>query len=268
MFLKSIGSPHEPHILWALNMCKEGFDWPNASRSLVIGPRGSLVDIIQTLGRLLRSGKKDRVEFNIVFPIAGKPDPEQVQEYLNIVIQSLVVEWCFSRPKVRSKREQEVIDHAFIDNPTLGQKALQACITAGINSDDDVDAVKAIRKSLDRASLSEMPTEDKDIMAPILSRMLAGGVSGLDESPSKIQLVKSVFGRVRAWSTSFGYRDLREIRESQERKGWLTEDQIWNAAQAWKKRTGNWPNLYTEGEIPELPGTTWINTDRSLRNGY
>jgi hypothetical protein len=266
VFLKSIGGD-EPDLLWALNMCKEGFDWPNASRSVVIGPRGSMVDIIQTLGRLLRSGKKDRVEFNIVFPIAGKPDPEQVQEYLNIIIQSLIVEWCFSRPKVKNKREQEVIDHAFIENPSLGQKALQACITAGINSEGDVDAVKAIRKGLDRFDLNKIPTEDKDIMAPILSRMVASGLGGLGSTSGKVQLVKNVFGRVRTWGASFGYQHLREIRESQNRKGWLTEDQIWEVAKAWKERTGKWPSLETKGAIPELPRSTWIGVNAALRGG-
>jgi hypothetical protein len=266
-FLKSIGGPNEPDLLWALNLCKEGFDWPNASRSLVIGPRGSLVDVIQTLGRLLRSGKKSRVEFNIVFPVSGKPDSEQVQEYLNIVIQSLVVEWCFTRPKMSNRREQEVIDQAFIEDPTLGLKALQACITAGINSDDNADAVKAIRKGLDRYDLNKVPTEDKDILAPILSRMLASGLGGLHTDPGKVQLVKNVFGRVRAWSASFGYKHLREIRECQERKGWLTEDKVWEAAQAWYKKHGEWPTQRSRGSIPELPEDTWVQIDSAFRNG-
>lgn len=45
----------------AIGMFKEGADWPQANRSVIIGRRGSLTDVVQTIGRVLRDykGKKD-----------------------------------------------------------------------------------------------------------------------------------------------------------------------------------------------------------------
>lgn len=37
----------------------------------------------------------------------------------------------------------------------------------------------------------------------------------------------------------------------------LTEDHIWEAAQAWYTRTGRWPSNSTKGKIPKLPGYNW-----------
>ena len=47
----------------------------------------------------------------------------------------------------------------------------------------------------------------------------------------------------------------------------LTENQVWEAAQAWYNRTKGWPSQRTKGEIPELPGYTWVAINSALRVG-
>lgn len=44
----------------AIGMFKEGADWPQANRSVIIGRRGSLTDMVQTIGRVLRDYKEKK----------------------------------------------------------------------------------------------------------------------------------------------------------------------------------------------------------------
>ena len=41
-------------MIIALDTCKEGFDWPKAERSIIIGERHSVPEMIQMIGRLFR----------------------------------------------------------------------------------------------------------------------------------------------------------------------------------------------------------------------
>ena len=139
-FLNNIGKD-EPDLLFALNMCKEGFDWPVASRAVVIGIRGSMVDTIQMLGRLLRGvdGKAKQVEFNIVMPVSEDPEPELIRDYLNVVLHQLIIDWQFRRPKLVNVKDQKVADKVFSESPTIGQKVLSAGLDAIIGASDEAD---------------------------------------------------------------------------------------------------------------------------------
>ena len=47
----------EADMIIALDTCKEGFDWPKAERSIIIGERHSIPEMIQMIGRLFRRSK-------------------------------------------------------------------------------------------------------------------------------------------------------------------------------------------------------------------
>lgn len=53
-FLEQINGPDDLDIIIALDMCKEGFDWVYAERSVIVGERHSITEMIQMIGRLFR----------------------------------------------------------------------------------------------------------------------------------------------------------------------------------------------------------------------
>ena len=76
-------------ILIALNMAKEGFDWPPCEHMLTVGYRGSLTEIVQIIGRCTRDypGKTEARFTNII----AEPDAEtsEVAEAVNNLLKAV-----------------------------------------------------------------------------------------------------------------------------------------------------------------------------------
>ena len=53
-YLRNINDVNDIDIIIALNMAKEGFDWPFCETTLTVGYRGSLTEIVQIIGRCTR----------------------------------------------------------------------------------------------------------------------------------------------------------------------------------------------------------------------
>lgn len=83
-------------IIIALNLAKEGFDWPACEHMLTIGYRGSLTEIVQIIGRCTRDypGKNEATFTNLI----AEPDSnatetvEAVNNLLKAVTASLLME--------------------------------------------------------------------------------------------------------------------------------------------------------------------------------
>ena len=82
----------------ALGMFKEGADWVWADRSIIVGARGSLTDVIQMFGRILRDAEgKKHVQVIQLLPWAlDQANEEEFKEtlnsYLKAVFASLILE--------------------------------------------------------------------------------------------------------------------------------------------------------------------------------
>lgn len=83
-------------IIIALNMAREGFDWPPCEQMLTIGYRGSLTEVVQIIGRATRDyeGKSDAYFTNIIV----EPDATRgevitaVNNLLKAITASLLME--------------------------------------------------------------------------------------------------------------------------------------------------------------------------------
>ncbi len=83
-------------IIIALNLAKEGFDWPPCEQMITVGYRGSLTEIVQIIGRCTRDyiGKAEASFINII----AEPDAETsevaeaVNDLLKAVTASLLME--------------------------------------------------------------------------------------------------------------------------------------------------------------------------------
>ncbi len=83
-------------IIIALNLAKEGFDWPPCETMITVGYRGSLTEIVQIIGRCTRDyeGKVEARFINIIAePDASTPEvSEAVNNLLKAITASLLME--------------------------------------------------------------------------------------------------------------------------------------------------------------------------------
>lgn len=90
-------------VVIGINVPKEGFDWPAAAREIIVGPRGSLTDVIQMLGRTFRAhadkgADKEPVEIFHVLPWVDRAavDDDELKDkfntYMTAVMMSLIFE--------------------------------------------------------------------------------------------------------------------------------------------------------------------------------
>lgn len=105
----NLKGPDDLDIIVALNMAKEGFDWPWAEQALTIGYRHSLTEIVQIIGRVTRdSSNKTHAQFTnmIEQPDAKDGDVEYaVNQILKAITASLLMEQVLA-PEIHLKRRK------------------------------------------------------------------------------------------------------------------------------------------------------------------
>jgi superfamily II DNA or RNA helicase len=74
----------------ALDMFKEGANWIWADRSIIVGSRGSLVDVIQMIGRLFRDAEgKEHVEVIQLLPFSLDQQADDFEDNLNDYLKAI-----------------------------------------------------------------------------------------------------------------------------------------------------------------------------------
>jgi hypothetical protein len=86
-------------IIIALDTCKEGFDWPEAERSIILGERHSIPELIQMIGRLFRRAEgKTHAEVYQILPAAVSNSTrfkDQRNAILTVVFSAMLLEDVF-----------------------------------------------------------------------------------------------------------------------------------------------------------------------------
>lgn len=86
-------------VIIALDTCKEGFDWPEAQRSIILGERHSIPELIQMIGRLFRRAEgKTHAEVYQILPAAvpnSKRFKDQRNAILTVVFSAMLLEDVF-----------------------------------------------------------------------------------------------------------------------------------------------------------------------------
>ena len=86
-------------IIIALDTCKEGFDWPEAERSIILGERHSIPELIQMIGRLFRRAEgKTHAEVYQILPAAvpnSKRFKDQRNAILTVIFSAMLLEDVF-----------------------------------------------------------------------------------------------------------------------------------------------------------------------------
>lgn len=88
-YLRDIKSVDDIDLIIALNMAKEGFDWPYCEHALTVAYRGSLTEIIQIIGRCTRdSENKSHAQFTNLVAQPNATD-EQVKISVNNMLKAI-----------------------------------------------------------------------------------------------------------------------------------------------------------------------------------
>jgi Type III restriction enzyme, res subunit/Phage-integrase repeat unit len=98
------------HAVLAMNRFVEGADWPSAHRGIVLGARGSIVGLIQMMGRLLRGHPdKTSVTFTQIFQAQRDTQDETftvaMKKYITPIIMTLILQELVAMPTVRTLRQ-------------------------------------------------------------------------------------------------------------------------------------------------------------------
>lgn len=120
-YLRNIKSEDDVDLIIALNTAKEGFDWKYCEHSLTIGYRGSLVEIIQIIGRCTRdSENKTHAQFTNLIANPDVSDAlvkDSVNNMLKAITCSLLMEQILEpRLNFRSDKSSTPKDQNFNDD--------------------------------------------------------------------------------------------------------------------------------------------------------
>ncbi len=161
-------------IIIALNMAKEGFDWPWCEQVLTIGYRKSLTEVVQIIGRTTRDapGKEHAQYTNLI----AKPDAEQsdvanaVNSLLKAISLSLLMEQVLV-PNVHFRVRRDK------DDEPQSQPQSQPHPQGSSEGDEE---------SMQDHLIITINDDEKAPLSPAVKAILEGGVSSIVE-----QLVNS-----------------------------------------------------------------------------
>lgn len=105
-------NPTNLNALIAMGMFKEGADWVCADRCIIVGPRASLVDVIQMIGRLLRDFPgKEHVEVVQLLPLSFDQQNDDFRDNLNnflkAIFASMILEDIFRPVTIKIPQSKE-----------------------------------------------------------------------------------------------------------------------------------------------------------------
>jgi superfamily II DNA or RNA helicase len=104
--------PEKIDVILNINKFTEGADWPHANRAIIVGQKGSLVQMIQIIGRLFRDhvSKEDKpVEVIQLFSWVDKHSfdedsvKENINNYVKAIYASLILESIIDPPDIKVK---------------------------------------------------------------------------------------------------------------------------------------------------------------------
>lgn len=267
-----------PDVVWALNMLREGSDYPALARGILMAPRGSMLDTLQMLGRLLRDFPgKERVELDIILPIGGStatPTAEQVSRYLKFMMASLLVEWQFrgfgldrEQATEADRGELAALERADVQQQ-LASDLVEAAIRHGdIGQPAEEEAERIAEDVVTRGRIATgLSPGANEIVKHRLRQMLRGHAVATTAGAGAFDVEETLVGRLRSFVGRFGYADLRKLREGLGRPSHVTLEQVRVAMRAFHARYGRWPRHIDAVEVPGIDGT-WASLEHALRKG-
>ena len=158
----------EADMILALDTCKEGFDWPKAERSIIIGERHSIPEMIQMIGRLFRKckGKTHAEVFQIMPTVVN--DKKKFKDWRNgiltVIFSAMLLEDVFLpiaihgiKKKCSKKRQENLAE--LLPDTTLFQGVMRDFIIAAQECGDYKRSWKLAKSILKKYGVPEAKWE-------------------------------------------------------------------------------------------------------------
>ena len=145
-YLREIKSADDMDLIIALNMAKEGFDWPYCEHALTVAYRGSLTEIIQIIGRCTRdSANKTHAQFT---NLVAQPDAtdDQVKVSVNNMLKAITASLLMEQVLVPSfKFKTKISDEDKPEPGTIRIRGLKEPSSQRVKDilESDLDDLKA-----------------------------------------------------------------------------------------------------------------------------
>lgn len=200
-YLRDVSLPEDIDIILALDMAKEGFDWPFCETTLTIGYRGSLTEIIQIIGRCTRDSiNKSHAQFTnlVAEPNANREEvAESVNNILKAITASLLMEEVIAPKFSYSPKESEEEN----DPKTIvikGFRGLCSDKVKDIIKNDIIDLKAAILKDDDIQKAIPVPELAETINKGLIPKIVREKYPSLDEDEvqqlSQFVVIDNVLG--------------------------------------------------------------------------
>lgn len=204
-------------VIIALDMMKEGFDWPAAQRSIIFGERHSVPEMIQMIGRLLRKypGKKQSRVYQVLPTFVGKG--EEIRDYQNdvltVILAAMLLEDVFL-PKYFSVSGSGDETIRALANTDVWRSLMLELITV-VGDLDYADAIKYMPAVFEKFDIPEHKwTEVWDFLwAKIKSRGINQSKLSVNDLDFKVLKKEQFLGVILSWTSELlGLATFEELR--------------------------------------------------------
>ena len=253
--LTSIGTPHEPDVVFCLRMGIEGYDQPSLDRAVVLGPRDSMSVMAQILGRLLRDHPgKTQVQLDLV----THPDLNNTracyERFVETLVVAILLDWCLSPPRLNDR--------------SLTEKELQAAAASMMR---DPAALRQDPSGLVRSIMGQILGIGKDEpellqlgakLAMRYDRMLAESIADVDPKLG----FSGLRGIAESAFVQLTGKDFRQTRHALRKGIDFSEAETAQIVGDFLDEHATVPTVLTGGGISSKhPGVTWVDLDRYCR---
>lgn len=233
----------------ALGMFKEGANWIWADRSIIVGARASLVDVVQMMGRLFRdAADKEHVEVIQLLPFSLDQQSDTFRDnlnnYLKAVYASLILEDILNPVKISvpvQKKENDSKDGMpvkregasmsdLIPDESTRLSVMEDVVNrlASISENRRIEGKKEISdlyetyqkelpEVLQNYGITERATEIGEKLWSMLLRRSAPSLEGIDVEEIEFEIVQRTHpldGIIRYTSSACGIDTLAQLREA------------------------------------------------------
>lgn len=233
----------------ALGMFKEGANWIWADRSIIVGARASLVDVVQMMGRLFRDATgKEHVEIIQLLPFSLDQQSDSFRDnlnnYLKAVYASLILEDILNPVKISvpiSKTENDIKEAMpikkdgvsmsdLIPDESTRLSVLEDVVNrlASISESNKVEGEKKISnlyetyqnelpEILQEYGITERTTEIGEKLWSMLLRRSAPSLEGINVEEIEFEIVQRTHpleGIIRYTSSACGIDTLAQLRQA------------------------------------------------------
>jgi hypothetical protein len=236
-------------LIWALNLCREGFDFPALRRAVVIGYRNSQVTMQQIMGRGLRYYPgKEGFEFVVNIPTNKEQDQDALNEWIGNAFKQMAGFLAFAEqfeaPPWKPKHTDEEV--AALKKASQDLSGILNDIGRRITDKKETNAEDMVRSVLDQREHTDPVVVDyiKKLLGSRSESMRKAAELCIDIKPAH-----DIFDCLRIVTFQITAMTLEMIRETLGRGEPLTEEKILEWCDAYHEKYGKWPSASTTNPV-------------------